>query len=378
MSAPVLPFPWQQLPVVRKPDLELQQAAKRAFESRVDLSELPRIASQLFLAEWCDAGVQRARVTSERRHLGCEFVVRGDGLVIFLSLEPTLVALLVRRVLGQPPRVDTGHTLGPATMGASLAILTEVARRVSRGAPLTPDLTPLRDERSVALAVAPQPAWSVDFWVRLDNTSYSGFAAISADGSAVGQRATAIDVSRALPIRLPLIIARCVLDSGDYHSLSVGDVVVPNESDGSSWAPAKRSGTSLPEGSVAWLCSPGATRALALRSHQGKLCLAGVTDLSYDVGVTSKQPANPEAPDAQPAPAADVALDAPVVLHLELGAVTLPAQAWLSLRVGDVVCSDLPVGQPVTLRTAERAVAEGELVTVDGQVGVRIQRFFDA
>jgi flagellar motor switch/type III secretory pathway protein FliN len=69
-------------------------------------------------------------------------------------------------------------------------------------------------------------------------------------------------------------------------------------------------------------------------------------------------------------------MDAPVVVHLELGSVSLSAQSWLGLRVGDVVCSELPVGKPVTLRVAERAVAEGELVTVDGHVGVRVQRFF--
>src|SRR5690606_12089709 len=203
----------------------------------------PRIVNQLFLAEWSNAGVQRARVTSERRHLGCEFIIHGTGLVIFLSLEPTLVALLVRRVLGQPPRIDTGHTLGPATTGASLAIVTEVARRVSRGAPLVHDLTPLQGERSTALSIGPQRAWAVDFWVRLDNTSYSGFAALSVDTATSNAKTVSIDSSRALPIRLRLVVARCVLAADDYRSLCVGDVVVPNESDGSSWTAANRGRT---------------------------------------------------------------------------------------------------------------------------------------
>ncbi len=77
-------------------------------------------------------------------------------------------------------------------------------------------------------------------------------------------------------------------------------------------------------------------------------------------------------------PALDVVMEAPVVVHIEIGSVTLPAQQWLGLRLGDVVTSQLPVGRPVTLRVAEQAVAEGELVSVDGQVGVRILRFHRA
>jgi flagellar motor switch/type III secretory pathway protein FliN len=146
-----------------------------------------------------------------------------------------------------------------------------------------------------------------------------------------------------------------------------------------SWVMSACSGAPLPEKIGALLCSPGADRALVLSSRSGKLCLAGETNMGYDVPVASNRAAGSESnPAGQDAPAADVIMDAPVAVHLELGSVTLSAQAWLGLRVGDVVCSELPIGRPVTLRVADRAVAEGELVSVDGQVGVRIQRFFSA
>lgn len=379
MSASVLPFPWQQVPALHKADLEIERAAKRALDSQIDLGELPRILSQLFVAELTTAGVQRARVTSERRQLGCQFLLRGSGIVIFLSLEPALVALLVRRVLGQPPRIDSGAALGPATTGASLAILAEVARRASRGAPLVPDVPVAGGGRRAPLAGDLRRAWTADFWMRLDNTSYAGFVAITAEQPATSEPPLRWEPRNVLPISLPLLLARCVLSADDYHGLCVGDVVVPGEPQAVRSIVSIFGGEPLQEQVSVWLCSPGATRALVLSSRNGKLCLAGETDMSYDEVVTSKQAAGSELRQGdRDAPAANVILEAPVVVHLELGSVTLSAQSWLGLRVGDVVCSELPVGHPITLRVADRAVAEGELVSVDGQVGVRIQRFFDA
>ena len=357
----------------------MERAAKLALETQIDLQQLPRALNQLFVAELTSAGVQRARVTSERRQLGCQFLLRGNGIVIFLSLEPQLVALLVRRVLGQPPRIDSGAALGPATVGAATAMVAEVARRVSRQGPLVPDLSVARDGRPSAIALGSQLAWTVDFWMRLEGTAYAGFVAVSPDVPNVGgtpRRPT--NGSSRVPITLPLLLARCVLGGDDYRSLCVGDVVVP-DSDTSRWLTAVYGGAPLPDEVNVSLCSPGATRALVLSSRGGKLCLAGSTEMSYDVPVASKQVGGSESNQATlEAPTADVVMDAPVVVHLELGSVTLSAQSWLELRVGDVVCSDLPVGRPVTLRVAARAVAEGELVAVDGHVGVRIQRFFSA
>lgn len=379
MSASVTAFPWDQLPALSKQDLELEQAAKQALESQIDLAELPRVLSQLFMAELTNAGVQRARVTSERRQLGCQFLLQGSGMVTFLSLEPALVALLVRRVLGQPPRIDDGAAMGPATTGAALAIVAEVARRLSREAPLVPDLSMVRDGRAPAIATGAQRAWAVDFWMRLDNMSYAGFAAVGIDKSAQRASKCGPRLRTALPISLRLLVGRCVLSADDYRSLCIGDVVVPDESSTLTWVGSVRGGAPIPDGVSALLCSPGAARCLALSARNGKLCLAGEANMSYEVTVASKQVAGPEPTQAgQDAPAANVVMDAPVAVHLELGSVTLSAQAWLGLRVGDVVCSELPVGRAVTLRVADRAVAEGELVSVDGRVGVRIQRFFGA
>lgn len=376
MPATIQSFPWRRVPALQKADLELERAARRAISSYLDLVELPKALNQLFLVEMTGAGIDRARVTSERRHLGCQFLLRGSSVVIFLSFDSALVAQLVRRVVGQPARVDSGAPLGPATTGAALAILAEVARRVARATPLTPDISQPVVSRNAAPLVSGQPGLAVDFWIRLDGVSHAGFASIAVDGAPAVPRVTSPNEAQAsVPVSLPLVLARCELDANDYHALTPGDVVLPGDPTALDWVKAAADGTSVSDQAKAWLCSPGATRALLVSVRAGKLHLAGESNLSYDASVTTrKADANPTVQDAP----TDVILDAPVVVHLEMGSVTLSAQSWLDLHVGDVVCSGIPVGRSITLRVADRAVAEGELVTVDGQVGVRIQRFLKA
>ncbi len=66
--------------------------------------------------------------------------------------------------------------------------------------------------------------------------------------------------------------------------------------------------------------------------------------------------------------------EAPVVVRVEIGAVELPASEWATLGEGDIVSMTQPIGSPVTLRVGSAIVAEGELVDVDGSIGVRILR----
>lgn len=67
-----------------------------------------------------------------------------------------------------------------------------------------------------------------------------------------------------------------------------------------------------------------------------------------------------------------LARDLPVELACELGRVTLSAQEVLALAPGAVVTLPAKVGALVELRAGGRVIARGELVDVDGQVGVRI------
>lgn len=64
--------------------------------------------------------------------------------------------------------------------------------------------------------------------------------------------------------------------------------------------------------------------------------------------------------------------DVPVVVRVELGSVELTARKWAELAPGDVVSLGRKVGAPAILRVGGVEIAQGELVQVDGEYGVRI------
>jgi flagellar motor switch/type III secretory pathway protein FliN len=65
-------------------------------------------------------------------------------------------------------------------------------------------------------------------------------------------------------------------------------------------------------------------------------------------------------------------LDSPVVVRVEVGTLSLTARQWAALRPGDVLETGIRIAEPVVLRIAGREVARGELVNVDGELGVKI------
>jgi flagellar motor switch protein FliM len=69
----------------------------------------------------------------------------------------------------------------------------------------------------------------------------------------------------------------------------------------------------------------------------------------------------------------DAVLEAPVVVRVELGSVTMTAREWSALRAGDVIAVGRRVSEPVILRIAGMEVARGELVDIEGELGVRIR-----
>jgi flagellar motor switch/type III secretory pathway protein FliN len=64
--------------------------------------------------------------------------------------------------------------------------------------------------------------------------------------------------------------------------------------------------------------------------------------------------------------------EVPVVVRVEIGEARMAAREWAALRPGDVVALGRRVGESVTLRVGGVPVARGDLVDVEGEVGVRI------
>ena len=64
--------------------------------------------------------------------------------------------------------------------------------------------------------------------------------------------------------------------------------------------------------------------------------------------------------------------DAPIEVVVEVARFTLPLEELAALRTGEVLTTGQPIGEQVTVRASGQAIARGELVDVDGQIGVRI------
>ncbi len=66
--------------------------------------------------------------------------------------------------------------------------------------------------------------------------------------------------------------------------------------------------------------------------------------------------------------------DAPIELRVELARVSVPLEDLAQLKPGEVIATGRALGAEVVLRAGERVIATGELVDVDGELGVRVLR----
>ena len=66
--------------------------------------------------------------------------------------------------------------------------------------------------------------------------------------------------------------------------------------------------------------------------------------------------------------------EVPVELAIELGRIELRVRELAALAPGRVISARLPVGGEVALRAGDRTVAVGELVDIEGELGVRVLR----
>lgn len=108
----------------------------------------------------------------------------------------------------------------------------------------------------------------------------------------------------------------------------------------------------------------------------GHLDGAGVTVLgSYYL--RAHDMADPQTEPAAPSPETESLSDSllrelPVQVTCEIGRVTLSAREILELRPGTVLPVGRPLAGPVDLTAGGRVLAHGELVDVEGEIGVRI------
>jgi len=283
--------------------------------------------------------------------LGVDITLQSvDGaLVVRLSMQPSLVTRVINQLLQrQPAFEDPRQPLDERTVGLATALALDVAERAAVTTPLVLAEAPSDETGGVLFSLA----------FAVGDQRYAGTAWLSSRRDATDwARPRALLTLGDLPVAVALCVGLSKAGRADLQRLGVGDVWLPGE------------GFWLREGlGFAALVAPSAEMGVKV-----ELTRSGVVYHGDPVTI-------PTDADDSPAPAdeehtgdlQEVVLDSPVVVRLELGKVSLTAREWAEVNVGDVLDTRQPVGTAVVLRVAGREVATGQLVTVDGEIGVRI------
>jgi len=275
-----------------------------------------------------------------------------------LGAEPALVVALLERVLARPfSLAREGQELEPAVAGAFAALSVEVARRLTRE----------------PVELLPEPRYDAstlraDVTLRFDGRAYAAYALLApVPTPTLERRRIELETLGELELAVPLVVATSLATPAELARLVPGAAFVPGEK---AWVASDGSGRAL-------LCAALGERGVWVELPQdGRLVLTDeLAELAPDQADSGDVMA--EADDVNET-LANAALEAPVVVRVELGAVSMTASDWARLRPGDVVETGRRIAEPVLLRIAGRVVARGELCDVDGEVGVRVRELVGA
>lgn len=345
-------FPWKSLDKLERSVERELWAARRSLERAGSpaafasaLGELLDIELSLHLRS-----IDARPPTAPLIRVG--LAVADGGARCVIGLEPALAALLLSKLLRRPvPIVRSDTEFDAGLLGALSALLIEAARRTAPSAVLTP-----RD----ASARAGSPV--VHLTAIAEGRPYMVALFVAGSWSSAEHEPTRAMLARlgALELALPLVVAQNLSTPAELGRLEVGAAWLP----GAGWSVD------------AELCGQGIL--LPGDGEQGHSVVLGPAERIVLGEPTSAPLAAPEQPmvspanDAEPSTLTDAVVEAPVVVRVELGTVSMKARDWASLKPGDVIETGRRIGQPVALRAGGRLLAHGELVNIEGELGVRV------
>jgi flagellar motor switch/type III secretory pathway protein FliN len=281
-----------------------------------------------------------------------------DGLDVTLEVETPLAIALAARALKRPPPKIPGLVgdAEAASLGGSLAAIVAAVSRSSGDSPLQ-----VRAAGSSAAWLAKrrtlgQAVDTATFSIAVDGETFGARLLFHATPTRTTvQRFSSEQLRRlgTMPLEIPIVAATALSTVADVAALDIGDAWMLGAAP---WARTLR-------GDVV-LAAPGGERgARATLVEGGRLVLrAGSQELGGD----------PMPEDGANDPITLSVGDVPVVVRIEVGAARMTAREWASLAVGDIVGLARDIADPVTLRVGGVEVAKGELVDIEGEMGVRI------
>ena len=252
----------------------------------------------------------------------------GDGSRFAIELEPRLASILIDRTLG-------GDGQGAAL---DLGVLTDVERGVLAYA-FGRALVPLAAGMLRVVTVVTTPA---SLRMALGSGDWTC-------GSA----------------RVSLVAGRATLRASELVGLGHGDVVVPDE------LGVRREGAALVgvvmaevRGASRWFRCDLEVRGAVVRA----------VEAARPAARREREEREMESRDTDDGVEAllQAAGDVPVELVVELARIDLSLSELAAVRPGEVLATGRAIGEHVVLRAGERVIARGELVDIEGEVGVRV------
>ncbi|MBI5537976.1 MAG: FliM/FliN family flagellar motor switch protein [Deltaproteobacteria bacterium] len=360
------PYPWNAIERVPRDALTALRGAREALAGMWGRTSLESALTEVIgePARLVSSQLRAARHRSPRpRSASCLFLSRSGSSRVWLEVEPELAARLTARLLRRPlPMVDPLSPVPDSIQGAVAAIALTVGRRIALDDRLALHATgaaaldALRMMRSSAVAI--------DATILLTDEAFEVSLIVDAAPCPTGGDATfdrtRLEALGGLMLSLQVVVASAETDGALLESLAAGDVLLA----GQGWWVA-RSEQGLAGRAI--LCAEGGSLGLPVNLFgDGRIV---VLEGTMTVDVDKDAPAPGSDPSGS---SADVLAEAPVVVRVELGQVSMTAREWAALRAGDIITTGSRIAERAVLRVAGREVARGELVDVDGELGVRI------
>ncbi|CAN5876396.1 hypothetical protein BH11MYX2_BH11MYX2_32060 [soil metagenome] len=312
------PFPFGSLPTWSRAEAALASDVARRLRGRArSPAKLTALlgGSAIVRVEVTRAGAARVDPTAALAE------VRVDGLSVLAAAPSMFIREVAQRLLGGPPELAAPRPL----TGAESGIVALVVAAALEDAGLRGDVWPVVD---------------------IDDARRRFAACGQTVELAIGEGAARTSVVLAIPAAmrlahppphwpswqfdLPVVVGACILAREDLSRLRVRDVIVVE-------------------------------RRIALRVGPGDIALEATA------GAVEAKVANGYVP--RPMVMAD---DAQLELTVQLATTRLTLRQLSELAPGAIVSLGRPLSGPFEVRAQGRLIGQGELVDVDGELGVRI------
>lgn len=346
-------FPWGAL---ERLDRRTEAAARRGRR----LLERAGVAAELAasLQKLIGAEVEihfRALTSRAPALLRLSFIVAGQSAPFSIGMEPPLANALLGKLLRRSVTiVDPTLPPEPAVLGALSALIVEAARDARAKEPLVP--------LGLATSAADAAAAVILATVIIEGRPYAAALWLPESLAAPAEPPARASLAAlaSTEVALPLVVAQCLASPALLAELEPGAAFCP----GVGWSiDAEGIGSGL-------LVAANSEHGVAVElGPEGKIVVrhAESVPVTTDINASSASDLPAEGPTL-----ADAVLDAPIVVRVEVGQLSMAAREWAALRCGDVIGTGRRIAEPVLLRAGGQVIARGELVNLEGELAVRI------